>query len=123
MLRRLIPKSVEELIRWYERYISPLSLLAGFLLDNFVLLRRVDVLLTNLLFAFYLATAAIGIALFQLIETGRLRQPWMLKIAPFIPLAVQFSFGGLFSGFLSLYSRSAAFAASWVFVFLIVLLL
>src|SRR3954470_9274853 len=116
MLRRLLPQSVEELIRWYERYISPLSLLAGFLLDNFVLLKRVDVFFTNALLISYLIVAAIGIAVFQLIETGRLRQPWVLAIAPFVPVIVQFSFGGLFSGYLSLYSRSAAFAASWVFV-------
>jgi len=36
---------------------------------------------------------------------------------------VQFSFGGLFSGYLSLYSRSAGFAASWVFVLAVAALL
>ncbi len=69
MIRRYLPKSVEELIHWYEQYISPLSLLAGFLMDNFVLLRRVDVFLTNALFFIYLVVSACGIALFQLIES------------------------------------------------------
>ena len=123
MIRRLLPKSVEQAIHWYERYISPLSLLAGFLMDNFVLLRRVDVFLTNALFVTYLVVAALGILVFHLIETGRWRKRWVLTIAPFVPVVVQFSFGGLFSGFLSLYSRSAAFAASWTFVVLLVLFL
>lgn len=116
MARPRIPRSVEELVHWYERYISPVALIAGFLADNYILLRRVDLWTSNLLLFFYLALAALGIILINLLETGRLRAPWTLKIAPLIPVVVQFSFGGLFSAFLSLYSRSAAFAVSWVFI-------
>ena len=36
---------------------------------------------------------------------------------------IQFAFGGLFSGFLSLYSRSASFALSWIFVLVLAFLL
>jgi len=116
MARPRLPKSVEELVHWYERYVSPLSLVAGFLADNFFLLRRVDLLRSNLLLFSYLLIAALGIVLINLIESGRIRTRWVLKIAPLISVVVQFSFGGLFSGYLSLYSRSAAFPASWVFV-------
>lgn len=123
MARPRLPKNVEELVHWYERYISPLSLIGGFLADNYILLRRVDLWTSNALLGSYLLTAALGIILINLIETGRLRTPWVLKVAPAVPIIVQFSFGGLFSGFLSLYSRSAAFALSWVFVLIIAALL
>lgn len=116
MVRPRLPKDVQELVHWYMRYVSPLSLVAGFLLDNFYLLRRVDLLQGNLLLFSYLITAAFGIFLINLIETGRVRAAWILKFAPLISVVVQFSFGGLFSGYLSLYGRSAAFPASWVFV-------
>lgn len=116
MIRRYLPKSTEELIHWYERYVSPLSLIGGFLADNYILLRRVDLWESNALLFFYLTLAATGIALINLIETGRFTHPWALKAAPFVPVAVQFAFGGLFSGYLSLYSRSAAFPLSWIFV-------
>ncbi len=122
-MRKYLPKDTEELIRWYERYISPLSLIAGFLADNLILLRRVDLWTSNLLLFSYLAVAAIGIVLINLIGTGRLQKPIFVKIAPFLPVVAQFAFGGLFSAYVSLYSRSAAFAASWVFVVLLAALL
>lgn len=112
---RYIPRSTEELIRWYERYVSPLSLVAGFILDNFVF-RQVDLLVSSLALAVYLGVAAVGIVVINLIETGRWKSRFILPFAPFISVAVQFAFGGLFSGFVILYSQSAALAVSWIFV-------
>lgn len=122
-MRRFLPKSTEELLRWYERYISPLSLLAGFLSDNFFLLKRVDLFFTNALLFTYLVLAAVGIALINLIEAGKVRVGWAIHSTPFIPIVMQFCFGGLFSGYLSLYSRSAAVPLSWVFVIALAALL
>lgn len=119
MIRRYLPKSTEELIHWYERYISPIALVAGFLLDNFVLLREIDSLQSYLLLTFYMVLAGLGIAVLNLIETGRFRGKVILAIAPFLPVVIQFAFGGLFSGFLSVYSRSASIAVSWIFVLVI----
>src|SRR5690348_4244566 len=110
MIRRYLPKNIRELVHLYERYVSPLSLVAGFIADNLILLRRVDLWTTNALFLFYLILAACGILLINLLETGKLRAKWLVECAPIVPVVVQFAFGGLFSGFLSLYSRSAAYA-------------
>jgi len=123
MARPRLPRNVEELVHWYERYISPLSLVAGFLADNLYLLRRVDLLRSNLLLFSYLVIAALGIFVINLVESGRIRKRWVLKIAPLISVVVQFAFGGLFSGYLSLYSRSAALPATWVFVVVLAALL
>jgi len=123
MVRPRLPKNVQELVHWYERYVSPISLVAGFLADNLFLLRRVDLLRSNLLLFSYLVIAALGIFLINMVESGKARAPWLLKIAPLISVIVQFSFGGLFSGYLSLYSRSAALPASWVFVVVLAALL
>lgn len=122
-MRPRLPKNVEELVHWYERYISPLSLIGGFIADNLVLLRRVDLWTSNALLFSYLAFAALGIIAINLIEAGHLRAKWILKIAPAVPIVVQFSFGGLFSGFLSLYSRSATYAVSWIFILVLAALL
>jgi hypothetical protein len=121
--RRFLPKDIEELVRWYERFISPLALVGGFLADNYILLRRVDLWTTDALFGFYLITSAIGIIYLNAAEAGRIRSERLLRLIPLVPVFIQFSFGGLFSGFLSLYSRSAAFYGSWVFVALVALLL
>jgi len=126
MVRRYIeklPKSIEEAAEWYMRYISPLSLVAAFLIDTFFLLRRIDTLLTSLVLFFYLTLAASLIVLISLIQTGRLRQWWLLKITPILPVVSQYAFGGLFIAFFSLYSRSASFAVTWIFVAVIAILL
>jgi hypothetical protein len=110
-------------VRWYERYVSPVSLVAGFISDNLILLKRVDLWTTDALFLFYLALSGTGIVLINGLETGRIKKKFLIDAAPVIPIIVQFAFGGLFSGFLSLYSRSAGYAASWIFVALVAALL
>jgi hypothetical protein len=123
MIRRYIPKDLEELIQFHERFTSPLSLVVGFFMDNLILLRRVDLWTSNALLMFYLFIAGLGIVLLNGIESGRFKYPLLLRFAPVIPVAEQFAFGGLFSGFVSLYSRSAAFYGTWVFVAVLAALL
>lgn len=118
-----LPKNVEELAHWYMRYISPVSLVAALLLDYFVFLRRVDLWTGNMLLFTYLVLAALCITIMNLIEAGRLRQSWILAVTPLIPVVAQFAFGGLFAGYLSLYSRSAAVEISWIFILIIAALL
>lgn len=113
-----IPRSSEELLKWYEKFVSPLTLLIGFTLDNFAL-KRVDFFWGNVLLFGYLAVAASSIVLYHLIQTGRLRGKFFLWLLPFTTIAIQFGFGGLFSGFVILYSHSAAYATSWIFVVLL----
>ncbi len=117
-----LPRSTEELLKWYERFISPLTLIGGFILDNFAL-RRVDLFWGNMLLFSYLLLASCGIIIFHLIQSGRWRGVFFLKILPFVPAIIQFGFGGLFSGFVILYSHSAAYATSWIFVLLLALLM
>lgn len=105
------------------RYVSPLLLVVALLIDTFFLLRRVDTVLTSLVLFFYLALSASIIVLVSLIRTGRLRQWWLLKITPLLPVVSQYAFGGLFIAFLSLYSRSAAFSFTWIFVAALAVLL
>lgn len=123
MIRRYLPKDTEQLIHWYERYVSPFALIAGFLLDNFVFLDRIDSLQGLLYLASYMIIAAIAIAAIHLTESGRLKGRLIFAVAPFVPVVLQFAFGGLFSGFLSLYSRSASLAVSWIFVLVLAALL
>ena len=123
MIRKYLPKNTEEMIHWYERYISPMALVVGLLLDNFIFLNRIDSLQSYALITSYLVIAALAIAALNVIEEGRVSSPLILKVAPFIPVVMQFSFGGLFSAFLALYARSASVLVSWVFVIVVALLL
>lgn len=109
-------------MRFHERYLSPATLLIGFTIDAIVI-RSVDLFLSNVLLFTYLMVAASGIIVFHLIETGKLRGKFFLTLVPFIPAVIQFGFGGLFSGFVILYSQSAAYATSWIFVVILAALL
>ena len=122
MIRHYLPKNTEELIRWYERYVAPLSLVAGFVIDN-VLFRSIDLWTTVFAVALYLACAIGGMFALNFVETGRAQNTLILRVAPFFPVIVQFSFGGMFSGFFVLYSESATLVVSWISVAILALFL
>lgn len=110
------------MFKWYERYLAPVAFVAGFLVDTFTL-TRADLLFDNLVIAAHLANAALGIMLVNASEAGRLRGAWLERIGWIFPLAIQFSFGALFSGFLVLYARSGSWAGSWLFLGVLAFLL
>lgn len=119
---RPLPKTTEELILWYERYISPVTLIAGFTLDA-VIFRQVDLWFSNILLFSYLAIASVCILFLNMIIAGTLHGRLWTALAPFLPAIIQFSFGGLFSGYVILYSQSAALAVSWIFIAILAVLL
>ncbi|MBI2056188.1 MAG: DUF2914 domain-containing protein [Candidatus Sungbacteria bacterium] len=112
----------ERLIHKYELYVAPFTFLLGFILDTFTL-RRIDLWLDHFILLGYLLVSGAGILLFNAYEAGRLRFKHLDTAIPFVPVAIQFGFGGLFSAFVIFYVKSAAFAKSWIFLLALVLLL
>lgn len=106
----------------YERRISSLAFLAGFIWDNLTL-TRVDLHYDNIVFITYLITATISIILHYLYEAEVLRIRCLEKAIHILPFFFQFAFGGLFSAFFIFYSRSGSLSASWPFLFLLASLL
>lgn len=108
----------------------------GYAVDNFAF-GRVDRPAANLVFSAYLAIAALSIALSHWLQRRKDRAaaaalaagaaPAASEPAPersfelsvWLPVATQFALGGLWSGFLVFYSRSAVLAASWPFLLLL----
>lgn len=93
----------------YERRIGLAFLVGGFIFDNLTL-QRVDVLLDNLVLLSYLVVVAVSIVAIDL---------KIQKIAYAAPYAMQFAIGGLFSGFIVFYFRSAALTISWPFLLML----
>ncbi len=106
---------IKELHSKYERYISPLSLLAGFIADNLTL-RRIDLLAENIAILSYLFIVGASILILNAYDVGRLRGKIIDKLYGILPFVMQFAFGGLFSVFVVFYFRSASFFASWPFL-------
>ncbi len=115
-------KKTKNFFTKHERYLSPLALFVGFVFDNFTL-TRIDLWFDNLILFSYLTIAGVGIALIQLYKSKVIHGFLVRKIAPLLPLLIQFAFGGLFSGYFIFFSRSASFTASWFFILLLLSLL
>jgi hypothetical protein len=108
-------------IQKYERHLSALAMVAGFVCDN-MFFTRIDIERTQILLAIYAVACFVSIPLLHFIEArverGRPRPRWRFLL----PLTTQFALGGFWSAFVIFYSRSAVFSASWPFLILLFLI-
>lgn len=108
----------------YERRISSAALVFGFVVDSFTL-RRIDLLFEQVILLTHLFIAGSAILYINIYDSRD--SVSKVRVLSFVrrgaPVAMQFSFGALFSGFLIFYSRSASLVASWPFLILLVALL
>lgn len=106
-------------IHRYERHLSALAMVAGFIVDS-LFFDRVDLLETQAVFAAYTAICFISIPLLHWLETrGGVLPRWR----SLLPLATQFALGGFWSGLVIFYWRSADLGASWPFILFLVSIL
>ncbi len=115
-------QKVKEFFKRYERHVSSGALIVGFVIDSFAL-QRIDLPQTSILLFTYLFISGFGITLLNLFESKRVIWPRLYNLHPWILSAVQFAFGGLFSGFVLFYFRSASLGVSFLFVALLASLL
>jgi hypothetical protein len=135
-------------LRRYERHLSAAAMVVGFAVD-YLTFGRVDHPGPHIIFIAYLVLAAGSIAVAHTLqsrkdrEAARLANPRDLRepadnagsesgrraeteapdrpsrLRLWLPAITQFALGGLWSGFLVFYWRSAAMAASWPFLLLL----
>src|SRR3989338_7071970 len=115
-------EQIKDLFHKYERYLSVGTLAVGFVIDSLTL-TRADLWLDNLILLSYLVLSGAFILALNAHKEGRLQYQRTQKAFPMLPYALQFTFGGLFSGFVVLYSRSSSLAASWAFLLMLAVLL
>lgn len=126
-----------EPVRRYERHLSAAAMVIGYVVDNFTF-GRVDRPGAHVIFSGYLAIAVVSIALGHWLQGRKDREAARaaaegpdgtaestpqaerrFRLRVWLPAATQFALGGLWSGFLVFYSRSAVLAASWPFLLLL----
>src|SRR3989344_2295114 len=104
---------IKEFISRHERIIGPLFFITGFIVDNLTL-TRIDRVFDNIVLLSYLVLALVAILVINKFQSGGLATTSLL--------IMQYAFGGLFSGYLIFYTRASTFVASWVFIFILVIL-
>jgi len=106
----------------YERHLSALAMVAGFVIDNLFFV-RVDLLQTQLWLAAYTVACFISIPLLHFIESRATRRSAPLpRWRVVLPFVTQFALGGFWSAFVIFYGRSADLGASWPFILFVLLI-
>ncbi|HEX8591139.1 MAG TPA: DUF2914 domain-containing protein [Candidatus Paceibacterota bacterium] len=106
-------------IRRNESRLSTLVFLTGFITD-LITFTVLDLPAVNLLFLAYLVTAACFIFLTHAFQRFADRPSgWQRTIATLSPLGAAFTIGGLLSGFVIFYTKSAVLSVSWPFLLLL----
>jgi hypothetical protein len=105
--------------RW-ERPISSVSLIGGFVFDALTL-TRVDLFWENVWVLGHLVIVALCIFFINLTENMRARGKDPARIHFWLITILQFFFGGLLSTFLVYYFRSGTISVSWPFMLLLLL--
>ena len=114
---------VKRVLAWAqrnERHLGAIVFVWGFITDiiAFVLL---DISIVNIVFAAYLALAALAIFLGHLLSAHSPASPSVRYRSALVllPLAAQYLIGNLLSGFLIFYTKSSVLGASWPFLVLL----
>ncbi|MCR4330709.1 MAG: DUF2914 domain-containing protein [Patescibacteria group bacterium] len=118
---RALFQKLQQFYLKYERHITTVAFVVGFVVDNLTL-TRVDLLFDNLVLFSYLLVATASILFFNMTSVTT-TTGFFGSVRSLVPLTMQFAFGGLFSGFFIFYTQSASLAASWPFLLLLLLLL
>ncbi len=114
-------KKINKFYWWTRKHISAIAFAVGFVWDIFTL-GRIDFLYGNVVFILYLLIAFLGILLIHSADTRRFAPKFVLRARPWLPVLVQFPLGGLFSGFVIFYTKSASLVSSWPFLLILVAL-
>lgn len=105
-----------------RRHWLTLAFVGGFLTD-LLLLNQVDSLIDNFVLLFYVLLAMASIISLYAAAAGRLPEKIVPHFRTYSPLIMQYAFGGLMSGMLIFYGRSASLVDSWPFLLLIAVLI
>ncbi len=105
----------------YERLLMSASLVGGFLFD-FILFVHIDIPFKFAVLITYWFIAGVAICFMQVYDAGKISQR-LAYLRLFMPLAVQWTFGGLLNISLIFYWFSGAFSVSWPLIAITVILL
>jgi hypothetical protein len=106
---------LRDLYARFERPISSLSLVGGFVFDALTL-TRVDQFWENFWVLGHLFVVAVSIVLINLLEEEGVDPTDASKAHFWLVNILQFTFGGILSTFLVFYFRSATILVSWPFL-------
>ena len=108
-------------VRANERLVTSGAFIGGFGVD-LVTLNRIDQWFDNAILLSYLFLAAVAILVINTDIEERFGSVLIHRLSPLALYLAQFAFGGLLSGFVIFYTKSASWYVSWPFLIILILL-
>ncbi|MEB8327987.1 DUF2914 domain-containing protein [Flavobacteriaceae bacterium KMM 6897] len=109
-------------IRRHEKYAPLIFFIAGFIFDTLTL-GRIDRLYDLIVLCLYMSALTVALFLYNLVDDGKWKNTILARYEVYLPLAIQFLFGGLSSAYVIYFSRSVSLSKTISFFIILVLLL
>lgn len=109
-------------IRKHQKYAPLIFFIGGFIFDSLTL-GRVDRLYDLIALCLYMALLTVSLYLYNLADDGKLKNTFLARYEEYLPLAIQFFFGGLSSAFVLYFFRSVSLSKTISFFIILVALL
>ena len=106
---------VKTFFQVHKKRISPMLFLGGFVFDLFTL-TQVDLLFDNMILLGHLLIISFSILLIHLGKRDQVFSNFTERLMLIAPYTLVFSFGGVLSGYVIFYTKSASLIASWPFL-------
>ena len=108
-------------VRTHKKYAPLLFFILGFLWDSLTL-GRIDRLYDVVVLCSHMTLLTVSIYLYNLVDTENGNTKFLQKYGLYLPLAIQFFFGGLSSAYVIYFSRSVSLSKTAAFFFLLLVL-
>ncbi len=113
---------VRRFIQRHEKYAGIIFFIGGFIFDSFTL-GRVDRPYGLVTLCLHMACLTVTIYLYNKVDDGRWKNTWLERYEEYLPLAIQFFFGGLSSAYVVFFFRSVSLSKTVFFFIILVALL
>lgn len=121
VLARFRNSAFRRFIKKHQKYAPLFFFIAGFIFDTLTL-GRIDRLYDLIVLCLYMTALTVTLYLYNLVDDGRWKNTLLERYELYLPLAIQFFFGGLSSAYVIYFSRSVSLSKTISF-FIILLVL
>ncbi|MCX7552084.1 DUF2914 domain-containing protein [Xanthomarina sp. F2636L] len=109
-------------IRKHEKYAPIIFFIGGFIFDSLTL-GRIDRVYDLTILCLHMSSLTIALYLFNLMDDGKWKNTILERYKEYLPLAIQFFFGGLSSAYVIYFSRSVSLSKTITFFIILLALL
>lgn len=121
-LVRFRNSAFRKFIHKHEKILPLIFFMGGFIFDTLTL-GRIDRVYDLTILSLHMSFLTLNIYLYNLSDDGKWKNTFIEKFEIYLPLAIQFSFGGLSSAYVIYFSRSVSLSKTALFFIILLIML